>query len=126
MLPDKLDQLADHWYSLVETKRELEAQIKAITEQINEAKAKLDTQMEAAGTDIARGKLARVVRTEQLVPRIVDWGAVSEWVMENDGVYLLHRRVSSGPWKELLDAGEEVPGIEPYRKKDISLTKLRD
>ena len=122
----KLSDYIDTMLTLRETQRELEAQIKGIKAEYEALHNELLDRLDEVGTETARGTLANVVVTELLVPRIEDWGAVEEWVLENEAVYLLHRRVSSGPWKELLDTGEEVPGITPYRKRGISLTKLRD
>jgi len=122
----KLNDEIDKMFMLREQKRGLEAQIKELNNQIAICESNLLSRLEEVGTTTARGTLAGVVRTETLVPRIEDWGDVSEWVMENDAVYLLHRRISAGAWKELQDAGTIVPGITPYTKVAISLTKLRD
>lgn len=120
---EKLDELIDKLFDLREQRRELDQKVAAVNEQIEEHKLQLLDRFRETGTDYARGSLASATRTEMQVPKIEDWGKVSQWVMENNGLYLLHRRVSAGPWKELLDAGTEVPGIEPFTKIDISLRK---
>jgi len=122
----KLNDKIDEMFNLREKKRLLEAEIKEISADLAACKLDLINRCAEVGTVTARGTLASIVVTETLVPRIDDWGLISDWVMANDGVYLLHRRVSSGAWKELLDAGIQVPGIDPFNKVDISLTKLRD
>lgn len=122
----KLDETIDRMYMLRERKRELEAEIKGINEKLNDYQMQLLQRYKEVGTVTARGKLASATKTEQVVPRIDDWSLVEQYVLDNDAVYLLHRRVAAGPWKELMDAGEEVPGIEPFTKTAISLTKLRD
>ena len=122
----KLNDEIDKMYMLREQKKGLEAQVKEVNVQIAECEQNLLARLDEVGTTTARGSLASVVKTESLVPRIEDWGEVADWIMANDAIYLCHRRVSSGPWKELLDAGTPVPGIVPYTKTAISLTKLRD
>ncbi len=122
----KLNDKIDEMYSLRDRKRGLEAQIKAINAEIKGCNDWLIERLSEVGTTTARGNLATATVTESIVPNIEDWGAVSDWIMQNDGVYLVHRRVSAGPWKELMDAGITVPGIAPYTKTTISLTKLRD
>lgn len=122
----KLDEKIDQMFMLREQKRGLEAQLKEVHIQISECQAELIARYKEVGTSTARGSLASATLTETLVPQIDDWGQVADWVMENDAVYLLHRRVSVGPWKELRDAGTEVPGIEPYTKVTISLRKIGD
>lgn len=122
----KLNEQIDAIYMLRERKKGLEAQLKEVKAEIEEASAELLTQLDDVGTTIGRGSLATASVTETIVPTIEDWGAVEEWVIENNGVYLLHRRVSAGPWKELMDAGEHVPGITTFTKRAISLRKLSD
>ncbi len=122
----KIDDKIDEMFALRETKRGLDAQSKAIGKKIDECQEWLLTRYKEVGTTTSRGQFASATVTEAVVPNIVDWGAVSEWIMENDGVYLVHRRVSAGPWKELLDAGTKIPGIEAYTKTTISLRKLKD
>ena len=122
----KLNEGVDRWFMLREQKRGLEAQIKEVNAEMAQLHDELLARCDEVGTSTARGQLASVTVTETVVPTIDDGGAVADWVMENDGLYLLHRRVSSGPWRELLDTGETVPGITPFTKRALSLTKLRD
>ena len=122
----KLDETIDHMFMLREAKRGLEAQIKELKAEIKECEEALIQRYAEVGTITARGTLASATITETVVPHIEDWGAVEQYVLDNDAVYLLHRRVSAGPWKELLDAGDNVPGITPFTARAISLTKLRD
>lgn len=120
----KLDELIDKLFMLREQKQGLTAQVKEVDAEINDVKATLLERFSDVGTEYARGSLASASRTEMVVPNIDDWGLVQEWVMENDALYLLHRRVSQGAWKELQDAGTDVPGIEPFTKIDVSIRKL--
>ncbi len=122
----KLDDTIDHMFMLRERKRGLEAQIKETNAEITECQEWLLTRYKEIGTTTARGALASATMTETVVPVIDNWGEVAEWVIANDAIYLLHRRISSGAWKELLDTGESVPGITPFTKTTISLRKLGD
>lgn len=122
----KLNDKIDEMYLLREQKRDLETQLKEVADKIAACNDALLIRLREVGTTTARGSLASATITESVVPNIKDWGAVSDWIMANDGVYLVHRRISAGPWRELMDSGEIVPGIEPYTKTSISLIKLRD
>jgi hypothetical protein len=122
----KLNDEIDKMFKLREKKKELIAETKEIGKQIDECEQKLLARLDEVGSTTARGTLASIVKTESLLPVIDDWGEVSDWIMENDAIYLCHRRISSGPWKELRDAGTIIPGITPFTKTAISLTKLRD
>ena len=120
----KLDEQIDKMYMLREQKRGLEAQVKAVNVRIAEGNEWLLKRYAEIGTTTARGTLASATMTETIVPNIEDWSLVQQWILDNDALYLVHRRVSAGPWKELLDTGEHVPGIAAFTKRTISLRKL--
>jgi hypothetical protein len=122
----KLDETIDEMFLLREQKRGLEKQINEVKAKMTAIQQELLTRFNEIGTDYARGSMASASITETVVPNIDDWGQVADWVMENDALYLLHRRVLSGAWKELRDAGTDVPGIEPYTRTAISLRRLGD
>ena len=122
----KLNDKIDKMFRLRERKRVLEAQVKAINAEIAECNDWLLRSFEEVGTSTARGSLASATMTETIVPNIEDWGLVQQYIMDNDALYLVHRRISAGPWKELMDTGEEIPGITPFTKRTISLRKLGD
>ena len=125
-MAEQLNELIDRMYLLREQKRGLEKQVKEVDAELAQVKQAYIARCKEVGTQYARGSLASATVTELEVPQIEDWGQVSEWIMENDALYLVHRRISAGPWKELRDAGTDVPGIEPYTKVDVSLRRLGD
>lgn len=122
----KLNDEIDKMYMLREQKRGLEAQIKEVNALIAEQNEWLIKKYDEVGTTTARGVLASATVTESIVPIIDDWGLVQQYIIDHDALYLVHRRISSGPWRELQDAGEHVPGITPFTKRAISLRKLGD
>lgn len=122
----RLDDKIDEMYMLREQKRGLEAQIKEVNVNIQACNDWLIQKYTEVGTTTARGRMASATITETIVPTIDDWNLVQKYIMENDAMYLVYRRISSGPWRELLDTGEVVPGIEPFTKRAISLRKLGD
>jgi len=125
-MTEKLNDKIDEMFMMRERKRGLEVQVKEVDAEIAECNDWLIKRLDEVGSETARGHLASATVTETLVPRIEDWGLVQDWIMDNDAMYLVHRRVSSGPWKELLNTGQTVPGISPYTKRAISLRKLGD
>lgn len=125
-MDEKLNDIIDKMFEIRENIRELDARRKDLEVLYRTEHTRLIARMKEVGTNYARGMKASASITEQLVPQIEDWGKVEAWIKENDAIYLLHRRVSSGPWKELLDTGVSVPGIEPFTKETISLKRLGD
>ena len=121
LLGDKIDQL----FEKRERKRELEAELAEVKREIEALEHDLIEAMEKQGTDLARGQLATASISKDTVPEIEDWEAVLQYVKENDAFYLLHRRISTAPWRELLESGETVPGTKPFEKKSVSIRKVK-
>lgn len=121
---ERLDDKIDQMFLLREQKRGLEAQLKEVGAKINDCNDWLLAKLQEVGTVTARGQYASATITETVLPTIDDWGLVQQYIKDNDALYLVHRRVAAGPWRELMDTGEDVPGIVPFTKRSISLRKL--
>lgn len=121
----RLDEIIDEMFAVRARKRKLEAKVKDADAEYAELASEFIQTAKSAGTDYARGKLASASITKQLVPQARDWDEIYDYIRENDAMYLLHRRISAGAWKELLDSGTDVPGIEAYEKETVSLRELR-
>lgn len=61
--------------------------------------------------------------TQTVLPQVVDWEALFDHIQETGAFHLLQRRPAAAAFRELNQSGEEVPGIEPYIKREISLRK---
>ena len=79
---------------------------------------------QGGATRIAFGDLT-ATRTERIVPIINDWDEFAEYVLENQALHMLQRRVSAAAFGEMYETGQEVPGLAPFNKVDISLRKTR-
>ena len=73
----------------------------------------------------AAGKLGAANTFIETVPRVTDWESVYKYISRTKGWELLHRRIGVQAWKERLDAGKSVPGIEAehVRRTKISVLK---
>ncbi|MGH1373579.1 MAG: hypothetical protein ACRBBW_16180 [Cellvibrionaceae bacterium] len=63
-----------------------------------------------------------VVVTKRL-PNVSDWDAFYQFVNENNAPYLLQRRVSQKAVEEIVELGQEVPGVDFYEEEQLSLRK---
>lgn len=120
----KLGAIIDRLFELRTEKSDLNDKIKVIEEEITELKTLLITRLDDEETLKACGKLASVTITSQVVPNVTDWDQVHRYIVENDACYLLEKRLSAAPYRELLASGNPIPGTEPFEKRDISLRKL--
>ena len=120
----KMGALIDRLYDLRSEKSELNAKISVLDEEIVVLKGLLMDRLDDEETIKACGKNASVTITSQTVPNVTDWDAVHQYIVDNNACYLLEKRLSAAPYREMLAAGEPIPGTEPFEKREISLRKL--
>lgn len=111
----------DKLVSLRNKKRDLEVSVKSLEGQIEELQSQLLEEMEAAGVDKFSGKLGTVSISTNVVANVEDWDALYPYIAKNKLWHLLQRRVSDPAYRELLDAGKKVPGVQPFSKKRLNL-----
>lgn len=111
----------DKLVSLRNKKRDLEASVKSLEGQIEELQSQLLEEMESAGVDKFSGKLGTVSISTNVVANVEDWDALYPYIAKNKLWHLLQRRVSDPAYRELLDAGKKVPGVQPFSKKRLNL-----
>lgn len=71
----------------------------------------------------AKGRLATAATRRTVVPVLKEWGVFTAYVAKHKAFDLFERRVSRLAFRERLDAGEVVPGVEPFTVVELSLTK---
>lgn len=118
-LGDKINEL----YDLRERKRELNAELKEINEESAALEASILAELDAQGTRLSASSRARVSISETTVAQVEDWEAFHDYVRANDAFYLFERRVANAPWRELHQAGETVPGTQPFVRRSLNLRK---
>ena len=111
----------DKLVGLRDKKRDLEVSVKSLEGQIEDLQSQLLEEMEAAGVDKFSGKLGTVSISTNVVANVEDWDALYPYIAKNKLWHLLQRRVSDPAYRELLDAGKKVPGVQPFSKKRLNL-----
>jgi len=104
-------------------KRRIKEREKELTDEWRSLEMELLVRLEEQGMKKASTDDGTASITEVVLPQVVDWDAVYAHIKETDSFYLLQKRPAAAAFRELLDSGEEVPGMEPYTKKSISLRK---
>lgn len=79
--------------------------------------------MDAAGTVVVKNEHGTFGRKEALMPKPTDWELVYKYVKDNDMFDLLYKAISPTVFRELTEAGEEIPGMDTYNKVSISVHK---
>lgn len=111
----------DKLVGLRNKKRDLEASVKSLEGQIEELQSQLLEEMESAGVDKFSGKLGTVSISTNVVANVEDWDLLYPYIAKNKAWHLLQRRVSDPAYRELLEAGKKVPGVQPFSKKRLNL-----
>lgn len=120
-LGEKIDRI----YELREQKREFESRAKELGAKIDELKGEVRQELDDMGTHSLTATRAQAIVTEQTVPKVTDWDALRDYIRDNEYEHLFQRRINSAAYKELVDMGEEVPGVEPFVKRDVAIRVRR-
>ena len=83
--------------------------------------------MDTIGTTTGKAITARATVSEIESPNLVDDEALYNWIAADPHTRLsvFQRRLHKGNWQDLLNmTGEAVPGIEPYIKRKVVVSKL--
>ena len=105
-LGNKIDQM----YSYREDRKQLELALKEIREVEAILEHEIYALLNEQGLKQAAGASAQFSMTTKEVPSIDDWAEVYDYIMATGEFGLLHKRISLGLWKELVDEGVVVPG----------------
>lgn len=97
---------------------------------VNEKKAERDdyeyrliTAMNAVDLNSMRNDSGTFSLKESIVPSEIDWELFHNWILENNSLHLLHRRVSNAEYAKLIEMGEDIPGITPFKKVTVGTRK---
>ena len=122
--PKPLGAIVDALWAEREAKREKEAEVKDIEGRIAAFETELMERLEAEGLDALKGSKASVSVSSSVSANVEDWDAFHAYIGKNKFFHLLQRRVSDPAYRELLDMGKKVPGVQPFNKKRLNLRSL--
>lgn len=116
---DKIDAL----HTLKDQKREMEKALKEFEEEIGRLEADVLQTLEEEGLAGGAGKEVTATIVESVKPNVEEWDEFYKYISENDYWHLLDRRPSVLGCRELFEMGQRIPGVVPFVKKSIRLTK---
>lgn len=116
-------EMIDTLYQMKETKKALGAKIKEINTEYKKLEFILLAKLLADGVSLASSDKATAAISRSVVPHVVDWNATYQWIKATDSLYVLERSFSVTAFRELLQMGEEVPGVTAFTKTELSLNK---
>lgn len=116
--------MIDQLHALRERKRELQAEIDKVEGEYSGVEEQLMEKLAAEGVDASKGKVASCSITKTTVAEVKDWDEVFKYVKKTGHFHLFQRRITDGAYREILESGKKVPGIEPFVKKRLNLRVL--
>ena len=118
-----LGGLATYRDQLREEKRDLEARVKELDEALRGNETDIIAILDEQGvTKSGVGPFSMSI-SEQTVGNVTDWDGVYKYVRENDAFHLIQRRLANAAYKEMLDLGETLTGVEPFIKRSLNFRK---
>ena len=110
---------------LVVEYKKLKAAEKKFSDQkkvVEELKANMLLEMENIGTSTYNGNKGVVSIAQYEVPVVDDWEQVYEYIHKNEAYDLLQRRITSAAWRDRIDEGETIKGIQPMTQNRLRIT----
>lgn len=96
-------------------------------EELQTAKAALEAQLMQAMRELNVTQLGSPHGTASVkvkqTPVISDWASLSEYILASGNMQLLQRRLGATSYKELIDSGETVPGVDVFEQDTVSIRR---
>lgn len=78
--------------------------------------------------DGSRGKKAQASISRSIVPQVEDpaaWDKVFAYIIKNKDFSVLQKRLGVTHIRDLWENGEEIPGVAPFPRVTLSVTKVK-
>ena len=120
-----MDRLVRIYMKMRAALQELDAQIEAIKEQQQEVKNEIKDRMRALGTKSLKTDFGTVSLMEKTRYYTQDWDSFKRFVIEQDAVDLLEKRISQTNIRTFLEENPALvpPGLNSDTEFDVSVRK---
>ncbi len=121
-IPESLGAVADQMKKVKDLRIAMQKEVDEVEKREKELRDHLINEMDADSEGAVGKRYVAAIKTEE-VPIVEDWDDFNDYMLDEDRVDLLQKRLSVKAIKELLDDGVKVPGINTMIVKKVSLTK---
>src|SRR5512135_841189 len=104
----------DALYKQGELVGKAQAVVAKLSKKYDEMEAALLLTLQTSDIQGAKGRMAHVVIARSALPQLKDWAAFTAYVAKYKAFELFQRRVSATAWRERVDAGLTVAGVESF------------
>ncbi len=116
--------MIDRLLEIRERRRELSAEDKTLKEEADGLEESLIVLLRQQDSTRISNKNGIAIISETIVPTVDDWDAASEYIIENQALHLLTRKIASAAFREMLESGQEIPGVRAVTKVDLNLRAI--
>lgn len=100
---------------------------KAVTEiksQIDQVEKELKHRMDKEGIEKTAVEGLSVTLNHEMVPKVLDWDQLYNYVHEKKAYSLLHKRVSTQAFKSMVANGDILPGVQVETFDKLSFRRI--
>jgi len=117
--------LLKHWAALKLEIAKAEAALRALKNKEDTIKADLMKALEEGKTTGISDTHASATLAERVIPKVEDWDTFYKYIRRNNAFYLLQRRPTEAPYRELLKErnGKGIPGVKSGTLKTLTFHK---
>lgn len=90
------------------------------------AKQLLESELiEEKSTGVAGSMGDRVAIDKTVVAQFKNWDQFCKYVARNKAFYLFQRRINNSEYRDKLEQGKQIPGLEPFTKKSLRIVRKK-
>lgn len=105
-------------------KREYEERDGKLKEQLETIEHHLMALLNEDGASSVKTEFGTIYTSETAKVSVADWGALAEWIRENDALEFLEQRVRATEVNNYLEQHKELPpGVNLYRERNVRVRK---
>ena len=119
--PTTLGAAIRHLESIREKLATLKEQMDLLEKDRKAAEKHIYLQMSEQDIDYVKGERCSIRMVDQDVPRAADWETLYEHIRATGEFDLLHRRLSSGAFKERWMDGDSIPGAKKESLRRLTI-----
>lgn len=116
----------DTLWTIREQRRDLDKQVAVLKEQETALEAYISETFFTKEVLALKGRIAQATRSPTTVPGLVDWSAVHAYIKRTGAFELLQKRLSVTAWRERLDAGKPIPGVEAKTVWNLNVKPVKE
>jgi len=118
----KLGELIDQLWTNEQDQKQLTTALETLRKDAATLEVTIMNLLKESGIESAKGENGNVTLKKDTVPAVKDWDKFYAYIVKNKAFELLQKRVGLKAYRERLEEGEVIPGVEAFEKETLSCT----